>query len=157
MPLDPVTKTTEPRAWPGSIPIASTYTVGVAGERFLRALKDEGKFLATHCDRCDVTYAPARLFCERCLTDLDDAWVQVGSQGTIESLTVLHVELDGTRRLEPEIITAVRLDGADTVLIHRLKPEDREQAEIGARVRAVLLPENLREGSILDIEHFTLL
>jgi uncharacterized OB-fold protein len=157
MPLDPITKITEPRAWPGDIPIASTYTAGVAGEHFLRALKDEGKFLGTHCGGCDITYAPARLFCERCLARLDDAWVEVGSQGTIESFTVVHVELDGTRRPEPEIIAAVRLDGADTVLIHRLDPDDRGSAEIGARVQAVLLPKDLRQGSILDIEHFTLL
>jgi uncharacterized OB-fold protein len=155
MPLDPITKITELRSWPGDIPVASTYTAGIAGERFLRILKEEGKLLGTHCDRCNITYAPARLFCERCLTGLNDAWIEVGTMGTIETFTTLHVELDGTRRLQPQIIAAIRLDGADTVLIHRLNPDDPGTPEIGARVRAVLLPEDLRVGSILDIDYFT--
>ena len=45
----------------------------------------------------------------------------------------------------------MRLDGADTVLLHRLLDTDGEPA-IGDRVRAVFAP--LREGSILDVEGF---
>jgi len=42
----------------------------------------------------------------------------------------------------------VRLDGADTVLLHRLLGT----ADIGGRVRAVLRPR--RAASILDLEGF---
>ena len=45
----------------------------------------------------------------------------------------------------------VRLDGADTVLLHRLLDTGGEPA-IGDRVRAVFAPD--REGSMLDMEGF---
>jgi uncharacterized protein len=44
------------------------------------------------------------------------------------------------------------MDGADTVLLHRLVDVD-EGLSIGMRVRAVLATE--REGSILDVEGFS--
>lgn len=157
MPLDPVTKPTEARAWAGDIPIESTYTAGIAGERFLRALKDEETFLATRCESCGVTYAPAKLYCERCLADLNDTWTEAGPEGTVQSFTVLHLERDGSRRPQPDVIAAIQLDGADTVLIHRLNPEELDDIEIGVRVTPVFQPADLRKGSILDVEHFALL
>lgn len=35
--------------WPGEMPVSFLYTVGVAGERFLRELKDKGRFLGSRC------------------------------------------------------------------------------------------------------------
>jgi hypothetical protein len=157
MPLEPIAHPTQVRSWPGDIPIESTYTAGLAGERFLRALKNEGKLLATRCENCGITYAPAKLYCERCLASLNDHWTEAGPEGTVRSFTVLHLNQDGTRRPIPEVIVAVQLDGADTVLIHRLMPAAAEKVRIGARVAPVFRPANLREGSILDIDHFALL
>ena len=145
------------RSWPGEIPIAHTYTVGLAGERFLRTLKEEGRFTGTRCPHCEITYVPARLFCERCLAPLNEHWVDVGPNGTIQSFTILHLDPDGSRRIKPDVVIAVQLDGADTVLIHRLAPNDANWVEIGARVTPVFLPAELREGSILDIDFFELL
>lgn len=156
MPLEPITHLTQVRSWPGDIPIESTYTAGIAGERFLRALKDEAKLLATRCDDCGITYAPARLYCERCLANLNDNWTEVGPEGTVQSFTVLHLDHDGSRRPEPDVMAAIQLDGADTVLIHRLTPADAENVKIGTRVTPVFKPAELREGSILDIDHFRL-
>ena len=154
MPLDPITHLTEVRSWPGDIPIENRYTVGIAGERFLRTIKDEAKLLGTRCDRCRITYAPARLFCERCFANLDAHWVEVGPAGTVQSFTILHLDLDGSRRPKPEVLAAIQLDGADTVMIHRLPPDRRDQVQIGMRVKPVFRPPELREGSILDIEYF---
>ena len=38
------------------------YTPGVAGDKFFKALRDEGKFLATHCEPCNHTYLPPRMY-----------------------------------------------------------------------------------------------
>lgn len=156
MPLEPITHPTQARSWLGDIPIQSTYTVGVAGERFFHALKDEAKILATQCQACGLTYTPAKLYCERCLANLSDCWVEVGPGGTVQSFTVLHLDPDGSRRPEPDVIAAIQLEGADTVLIHRLRPADADRIGIGARVSPVFRPPELREGSILDIEYFEL-
>lgn len=34
---------TDARVWRGNLPVYHRYTAGIAGEKFLRALKDEGK------------------------------------------------------------------------------------------------------------------
>ena len=125
------------------------YTVCIAGEEFLRALKDKGQFLATRCNACGQTYVPARLFCERCFAELRE-YVKVADHGTVVSWTRTHVDLDGDRLEKPVTLAAVRLDGASTVLVHRLAGTPK----IGARVRAVLEPKVKRKGSILDIKHF---
>lgn len=154
MSLRPITRLSEVRSWPGEIPIENRYTAGIAGERFLRAIKDEGKLLGTRCENCGITYGSARLFCERCFANLKDGWVEVGPAGTVQSFTVLHLHLDGSRRPGPELLAAIQLDGADTVMIHRLNPNLRDQIRIGVRVAPVLRPPEMREGSILDIEYF---
>jgi len=154
MPLEPITHLTQVRSWPGDIPIESHYTAGIAGERFLRAIKDEGKLLGTRCEQCEMTYAPARLFCQRCFAKLDGHWVEVGPTGTVQSFTVLHLDPDGSHRPRPEVLAAIQLDGADTVMIHRLHPESLDDVQIGMRVAPVFRPPELREGSVLDIEYF---
>jgi len=73
-----------PKAWLGSLPVTSRYTFGVAGERFFRAIKDQGKILGTHCAKCNHIYVPAVIFCERCLSDLDE-WIDVGLIGDVHT------------------------------------------------------------------------
>ena len=52
---------------------------------------------------------------------------------------------------EPATLGLIKLDGADTVVMHRVLDGGRP-LEIGTRVEAVLNPE--RTGSILDVEGF---
>jgi len=138
-------------AWKGEIPLQSRYTVGVAGERFLRELRDNARLIATHCPQCDYTYMPPRLYCERCFAELTE-WVQVPPRGNIHAFTVMHLDLDEEPLAEPEIIAFVQLEGSDGGLIHRLKEVDPDEVYIGMPVGAVFREE--REGSILDIAYF---
>ncbi len=137
--------------WPGEMPVRFLYTVGVAGERFLRELMENGRFLGSRCPACRYTYLPPRLYCERCFAELTD-WVEVGPQGTIEALTVAHVGLDGQPLAQPETFALIRLDGADGLLFHRVAAA--EDLEIGATVEPVFKRRAARTGSILDIQHF---
>jgi len=143
------------RAWNGDIPLESLYTAGVAGDRWLRALQNEGKLYGTRCAHCEVTYVPARLYCERCMAHLgDDAWIEVGPAGVVESFTVLRVGLDD-RPAAPRIIALLRLDGADTLFVHELAELGAQKPSIGLRVKAVLKPQAERTASIRDIAHFS--
>ncbi len=137
--------------WEGRVPIRHRYTPGVAGEAFFRALKEKGRFLASRCEKDGITYLPPRLFCERCFDGPLDANVEVGPEGTVESFTVGYVGLEGERLPEPQTLGLIRLDGADTVLVHFLLDE---HAMIGQRVEPVLLPARRRTGSILDVQGF---
>lgn len=135
---------------PGSLSVAYRYTPGVGNTAFFEALRDRGAFLGSRCDACGITYLPARTFCERCLAELE-ASVECSPEGEVVSWTLARVDVDD-RPLDPPVVAAlVKLDGADTVLLHRLVGFDAEP-EVGARVRAVLAP--ARSGSILDVEGF---
>ena len=158
-------KHTDPREvllFPGRMPVSHRYTAGLAGERFFRALKERGVFLATRCDTCGVTYCPARAFCERCLGPLPDQEVEAGPAGTLESFTVVHVGLDGERLDPPVTIGLVRLDGADTLLAHRiggaageaLSASGRAGLRIGMRVEAVFEELVRRRAHLDDVRCF---
>ena len=152
--LEKITNPERVRTVGGSIPVRHRYTPGVAGDRFFRALRDKGEILATPCAACGVVYVPGRMFCERCFAALDE-WVPVGPGGTLESFTAVHADLDGNPLDEPVWVGLVMLDGATTVMPHRLEPNGTEP-RIGARVEAALEPKNRRTGSINDIRAFRL-
>ncbi len=143
------------RAWSGDIPFESLYTAGIAGERWLRALRDEGKIYGVRCARCEITYVPARLYCERCFAKLDEnAWSEVGPGGTLESFTVLRLAPDGSPAETPRTMALIHLNGADTLLVHELSNLGPHKPVIGMPVKAVLKPQGERQGSIRDIAYF---
>ena len=140
-----------PAAWLGDLPVTNRYTYGLAGERFFRTIKDEGRIFGTHCPKCNRTYVPAVSFCERCLNELTD-WIDVGIVGEVYSFTLLYENYDGSRRESPEIVAFIRL--GDGGLVHRLVEADQDTIEIGLQVEAVFKPQTERIGSILDILYF---
>ena len=142
---------TAPQAWHGNLPVTSRYTFGLAGEKFFRAIKDEGKILGTHCPKCERTYVPAALFCERCLSELDE-WIDVGTTGEVHTFTLLYENYDGSHRETPEVVAFVKL--GDGGIVHRLNGLAPEDVEIGMPVEAVFKEAADRAGSILDIVYF---
>jgi len=139
-----------PGAWQGSLPVPSRYTYGLAGERFFRALKDDGVILGSYCPNCDHTYVPATVFCERCLDELND-WDDMGLEGELHTFTVLFVGYDGEPLETPEVVGLVSF--GDGGIVHRVDA-DPDELFIGMPMRAVLKPAAERVGSILDIEGF---
>lgn len=150
--LEKIALPDELRRWDGEFPVRHRYTPGVAGTAFFTALRDRGVLLGSRCEVCSYTYVPARLFCERCFAELA-ADTEVGPGGELVSFTIGFVGLEGEPLEDPETIGLVRLDGADSVLVHRVLDAD-EPLEIGERLEVVLRPEGEREGTILDIEGF---
>ena len=92
--LEKVSRPGDVRRVSGSIPVRHRYTPGRAGEVFLTALRDGGVLLGSRCSRCDVVYAPARAFCERCFSQLS-ADAEVGPGGELVSFTIAFVGVDG--------------------------------------------------------------
>ncbi len=149
---EPPTSPDAVRLVPGSIPVSHRYTAGLAGERFFRALADRGVFLATRCPACSVVYCPARAFCERCLTGLDEE-LEAGPRGKLESFTIVHRGMDNQPLQAPVAVGLIRLDGADTCLVHRVVAGARA-LEIGSVVEPVLRDRAARVGALDDVEHF---
>ena len=135
----------------GGLPVEFRYTPGVGNTAFLEALRDRGVLLGSRCESCAVTYLPARIFCERCMAELAPD-TECGPEGELASWTVGHVGIDGEPLEEPVTLGLVKLDGADTFLMHRLLGVNPWQ--IGSRVVLVARPAPDRTASILDIEGF---
>jgi uncharacterized protein len=133
----------------GGMPVGFHYTPGVGNTAFFEALRDRGVLLGSHCESCNFTYLPARIFCERCFAELRPD-TECGPGGTLESFTVGYVGIDGDPLEVPVTVGLVKLDAADTVLMHRLIGDG--PWAIAARVEALFADD--RAGSILDIVGF---
>ncbi|MDQ7793483.1 MAG: Zn-ribbon domain-containing OB-fold protein [bacterium] len=141
------------RTWPGTIPVEHVYTVGVAGEAFLRAIKERGRLVAVGCPGCGTDYLPPRLYCERCFEKTGEVR-EVEARGTVDTFTVAHRDLEGHPLEKPQVYAFVRIDGTGGGLVHRLGEVDPDDVHIGMEVQAVFLPPAQRTGSILDIVNF---
>jgi len=153
MALDRISDPREIKHWPGHMETDYVYTLGVAGERFFREIKENGRIMGAKCERCGVVFVPARMYCERCFEKLDD-WVDVGKRGVVHAFTIAYVDMDGCRLKEPVVYAVVKMNGTEGGLVHRLGEVDLEELEIGMAVEAVFKPKAQREGSINDIRYF---
>jgi len=139
----------------GDLPFYSVYTMGLAGEKFFRALKDEGKIMGTHCKQCDVMYVPGRLYCERCFAHLgEDAWFDAGTLGRIHTFTQVRIGLEGAPLDRPRLLAFIKVGETDGGIVHDLGEVDPNEVFIEMPVEAVLKPQTERTGSISDILYF---
>ena len=127
------------------------YTPGVAGDKFFKAIRDEGKFYATHCESCDHTYLPPRMYCERCFAKLEK-WIEVEPTGVVDTYTLVHEDHNSEKLAEPVLIAFVRFDKTNGGLIHKLGGVDASSVKIGMKVKAVL--KDKRTGGLTDIDYF---
>ncbi len=137
----------------GEIPVKWRYTLGAGGERFFRALKEEGKILASYCPGCKLWFLPPAIFCERCFSEMEQ-WKDVGLIAEVKSYTIAHYSLEGERLAKPEIYAFLVWEGVEGGLIHRLGEIEPKQVKIGMKVRAKLAPKTKRKGLIGDILYF---
>lgn len=147
-----ITNTTVPTFWEGEIPVRYVYTFGHAGERFFRAVKDKGTFLATRCEDCDITYMPPKIYCDRCMEQIDE-YFDAGTTGYVETFTISFRDMGGKEK-EPRVLAMIRIDGTDGGLIHYLQDVDWEEITIGMPVKAVFRAKSQRKGGIEDITGF---
>lgn len=133
----------------GDFPVHFRYTAGIAGENFLREIKDNGRLVATRCNNCQLNYLPPRIYCERCMSKLEE-YVQIENVGVIQSYTVCTQDNEGKQLAEPVNVAFVRFPSAHGGLIHRTSGE----VCVGDKVRAVFKDKSSRTGSILDIKYF---
>jgi len=141
------------KVWYDNMPLESEYTAGIAGEKFLRAIKDRGVILGTVCPTCGLTYVPPSMYCERCFAELEE-WVEVPSRGEVYTYTILTRSLEDKPLDEPQVLALIEMEGVHGGLVHKLAAAKLDEVEVGMEVEAVFKPEQERVGSILDIEYF---
>jgi len=138
-----VTADIEPMIVHQRIRLPYRYTAGTAHKVFLRGLAEQ-RIIGCRCDSCGITLAPARPFCPRCSGATGEP-VELGDTGILEGWTTVN------RAGRPVCYGLVRVDGADTALVHRVEASE-EALAVGLRLRARWA--GARSGEITDIEAF---
>lgn len=131
--------------------IRYSYSAGPTRSKFLLSLRDQQKILGTRCPACSRVHVPARSTCPKCFENMEGT-VEVSHEGILESYTVVHKSEPIHIADPPFALGIIKLDGADTGMVHRLGEVDFKKIRIGMRVRAVFNEE--RKGDIRDIKYF---
>lgn len=147
----------EPLIIDGRWDIPYRHTAGRAATRFFRELKDNKRIVGVRCPSCHRVLVPPRGFCERCFVPVDE-FVGVEDKGILTTFTIVYAHFTSLPP-PPYCVGIVKLDGADTGLIHYVGGVDLQDMEaakkainVGMRLQAVWRDE--REGKITDIEYF---
>lgn len=136
----------------GKLALPYQYFAGTTGSRFLIAIRDEKKIRGLECKKCAKVYVPARSTCETCFSDISGNWVDLAAEGTVTGFTVVRYEEPHQPLKPPYVLALIKLDGADTALLHIVKGVEPEQMKTGIKVKAVFADETT--ASIMDISHF---
>ncbi len=137
------------RSWKGEIPLRYEYTAGVAGERFLRGLR-EGRILASRCSNCRKMFIPPKAYCVECFVEIRD-YREVGPAAVVGGLTESHVDFEGKRIKAPRTLAFLIFGGVTGGLVHRAGGKG---LAIGSIVEPRFRAARKRTGSLLDIEEF---
>jgi len=149
--MEDIFKDIEPMVYKSGINIPYHWWAGDTASRFFVSLRDEKKIIGTKCGKCKKVFVPPRKTCPDCFTEISD-WVNVADTGTVEAFTVARRQLAALPGKAPVSFALIKLDGADTSLLHYLGGADIDKFRIGMRVKAKFSSE--RRGRITDIEYF---
>ena len=146
-------KDIEPMVYNSKINVPYSWWAGDTASHFFIALRDEKKILGAKCDTCRKVFLPPRKACPICFTE-NTRWVDLSDEGTVLSFSVARrpfAAIPSDKKV-PVIWGLIKLDGADTAMLHYLGDVAPEEVAIGMRVRAVF--SDARKGTIHDILHF---
>ena len=124
-------------------------TIGPIIGRFLTGLRDRKIFGVKGAD--GQVLVPPPDYDPRTSEDLTDL-VEVGQSGEVVSWTWVREPVEGNPFDRPFAWALVKLDGADTPLLHAVDASGPEALSTGMRVTARWRDE--REGHVKDIECF---
>ena len=150
--LNKVNQPRHVRSISGSVPIYHRYTLGLAGERFFKAMRDQRQILAAPCPKCQDRLLPPKIYCERCFEETSEEWVTLEGPGYVRSFTVLHKSLDEESLDTPVVVALVSWEGVRGGLVHQLQEVAPEEVTLGMAVEPVW--EEERTGALSDISHF---
>lgn len=121
-------------------PTIGKFLTGLRGRKVIGVRGSDGRVLVPPSEYDPITAEPLTEF------------VDVADTGTVESWTWVHDVLPGQPFDRPFAWALIRLDGADTTLLHAVDVAAPDQIRTGLRVRARWSADT--EGSIKDIACF---
>jgi uncharacterized OB-fold protein len=143
----------ESMVYQSKINVPYSWWAGDTASKFYITLRDEKKIIGTKCTACNKVFLPPRKVCPSCFTE-NTEWVNISDEGTVLTFTVARRQFAAIPhdRQVPVIWGLIKLDGADTAMLHYLDEIKPENVTVGMRVKAVF--SEGRNGTIRDISHF---
>lgn len=136
----------------GAIKMPYNWSVGATGSRFFCELRDNKKIWGTKCPSCGTVFLPPRSNCGRCMVEIQE-WVEIEPKGTLVTYTKINYDSPVLPKVDgPIIYGLIKLDGADTALLHLLGEVKFEDVQAGMRVEAVFSEQT--NANIHDIAYF---
>ena len=136
----------------GKLALPYTYFAGRVGSKFITTMRDQKKIMGVRCSQCNKVFVPPRQTCAICLEDLQNNWVELQNAGEVTNFTVVRYNDKHLPRTAPFILVMVKLEGADTPMVHILEGIKPEEVRMGLKVKPVFAKETT--NTILDIDHF---
>lgn len=151
--MSEIFKGIEPMIRNSKISVPYSWWAGDTASKFFISLRDEQKIIAPRCGKCGKVFMPPRKVCPACFTE-NTEWVNISDEGTLVSYSVARRQLESIPQDKkvPVIWGLIKLDGADTAMLHFLDGVNPGEVAIGMCVKAVFAES--RTGSIRDISHF---
>lgn len=118
--------------------------------RFFQELVENKRIMGTKCEKCGTVFCPPTSDCPKCW--VPTTWVEVGPEGTLLHFSIVTLPSVYRNRDIPFTLGLIKLDGADTGLMHFVDENDMAKLQSSLRLRAVF--EEVRKGLITDIRHF---
>lgn len=125
----------DPLVRESQISVPYHWWAGETASRFFVELRDNKKIMGTRCEKCKKVYVPPRKTCPACFVDTTE-WVECGPGGTVTSFTVVRKQQAALKQKAPVIFATVKLDGADTAMLHKLDDVKPEDVKTGMKVEA---------------------
>ena len=144
-------------SWPTDLPYR--YSLGKIAFKFFKELKENGKLLGIKCSKCGKVYFPPRTICGDCLVEMKESdMMEISDEGTLDGYTAVNYPFvdpnTGETRPFPYGYGAIKLNGANTWMLHFVAETDPSKISPGMRVKAVIKPKDERKGTLEDIPYF---
>jgi uncharacterized protein len=144
-------KDVETIVYEGRIKVPYSWQAGETASFFLTQLRDEGKIWGKKCPHCEKVLIPPRKNCPFCFVETGQ-WVKVSDEGSVKTYTIVRRDTPIQPVKAPFAYGLIRLEGADTELVHVLGEVEHCDIREGMKVKAVFSKD--RKGSLLDILYF---
>ncbi len=121
-------------------PVIGTCFAALAEKRFLGMRRADGSVLFPPLEYDPDTAAAL------------DEWVELGDRGVVEGFCWVKQPRQKHAELAPFAWALIKLDGADTPFLHKVRAAEESQVHVGLRVKPLWIAEPL--GDITDIAAF---
>jgi uncharacterized OB-fold protein len=141
----------EPMFTEGYVMMPYKYSVGSLASKFFIDLRDKKKLGAAKCPKCGFVNMPPRSVCPKCFSKIEEL-VEISGTGTLVSFTMVQYDSAVQAVKPPYAIGIIKMDGADTSMVHFLGDVDFKSLKAGMKLEPVF--NEKRNANILDIQYF---